>query len=197
MHGSGVYRFGDGGLYIGAWNKGLKDGKGVFYPAGSKHPSLKKLHSPRDSDHNGFLLNVEKQEAPKARVKRSLSENMPVISRFKSFRQISHRTSSLDANCILQDPAGGCICRDSSPTLSQTFNESQSEASGVNSLLYEREYMQGVLMMERVRSYSERPHKSERREAFSVKQVKKGSWIDIFGGSRSYYLKLNLQLGIR
>nr|KYP63169.1 Phosphatidylinositol-4-phosphate 5-kinase 8 [Cajanus cajan] len=163
MHGSGVYRFGDGSLYIGTWNKGLKDGKGVFYPAGSKHPSLK-LHSQHYGDDNGFLLNVEKHVAPipKARVKRSLSESIPVISRFKSFRQISHtqRTSSLNMNLIAHDPAHDlardCACDESSLTLSNSFDEDQPEAS-----------------------------------------VKKSSCLDSFKGRRSYYLKLNLQLGIR
>ncbi|KAG2410392.1 Phosphatidylinositol 4-phosphate 5-kinase [Vigna angularis] len=60
-----------------------------------------------------------------------------------------------------------------------------------------REYMQGVLNMERIRHYSEMPHKNKRQNKLSVKPVKKSSWIDIFGGRRSYYLKLNLQLGIR
>ena len=197
MHGSGVYRFGDGGLYIGAWNKGLKDGKGVFYPAGSKHPSLKKLHSPHDSDHNGFLLNVEKQEAPKARVKRSLSENMPVISRFKSFRQISHRTSSLKINLIRSDSAQDCVCHDSSLTLSNALDGDQSEASGESTLVYEREYVQGVLIMERICECSESSREKKQQNKFSVKQVKKSSCLDIFEGRRSYYLKLNLQLGIR
>lgn len=197
MHGTGVYRFGDGGLYIGTWNKGLKDGKGVFYPAGSKHPSLKKLHSPRDSDHNGFLLNVEKQEAPKARVKRSLSENMPVISRFKSFRQISHRTSSLKINLIRSDSAQDCVCHDSSLTLSNALDGDQSEASGESTLVYEREYVQGVLIMERICECSESSREKKQQNKFSVKQVKKSSCLDIFEGRRSYYLKLNLQLGIR
>ncbi|XP_020213539.1 phosphatidylinositol 4-phosphate 5-kinase 7 [Cajanus cajan] len=194
--GSGVYRFADGGLYIGTWSKGLKDGKGTFYPTGSKQPSLKKLCSLNSND-NGLLLNTEKHTPPKQKFTRSFSEKASVSGRSKSSRQISHRTSSLDSNWNLQDPAGDCICRDSSPTLSQTFSESQSEASGVNSLVFEREYMQGVLIMERTRNNSEMSHKNKRQNKFSMKQVKKSSWIDIFGGRRSYYLKLNLQLGIR
>ncbi|KAH1145576.1 hypothetical protein GLYMA_15G046400v4 [Glycine max] len=172
MHGTGVYRFGDGGLYIGTWNKGLKDGKGVFYPA-------------------------EKQEAPKARVKRSLSENMPVISRFKSFRQISHRTSSLKINLIRSDSAQDCVCHDSSLTLSNALDGDQSEASGESTLVYEREYVQGVLIMERICECSESSREKKQQNKFSVKQVKKSSCLDIFEGRRSYYLKLNLQLGIR
>ncbi|KAK7359084.1 hypothetical protein VNO77_01030 [Canavalia gladiata] len=194
--GSGVYRFADGGLYIGTWSKGLKDGKGTFYPAGSKQPSLEKWCSLKNDD-NGMLLNTEKRMAPKPKFTRSLSEKISVSGKSKGSRQISHRTSSLDPNWIRRDPAGDCICRDSLPTPSQTFNESQSEASGTNSLVYEREYMQGVLIMERIRNYSEIAHKNKRQNKFSAKQVKKSSIFNIFGGRRSYYLKLNLQLGIR
>ncbi|KAL2342185.1 hypothetical protein Fmac_010125 [Flemingia macrophylla] len=201
MHGSGVYRFGDGSLYIGTWNKGLKDGKGVFYPAGSKHPSLKKLHNQHDGDDNGFLLNVEKHVAPipKARVKRSLSESIPVMSRFKSFRQISHtqRTSSLNLNLIPQDPAQDFACDESSLIVSDSFDEDQSEASGKSTLVYEREYIQGVLIMERISECSESSHKNKQQNKFSVKHVKKSSCLNSFKGRRSYYLKLNLQLGIR
>lgn len=195
--GSGVYRFADGGVYIGTWSKGLKDGKGTFYPAGSKHPSLKKCCSPLNSDDNGFLLNTEKRVAPKSRVKRSLSEKISVSGRLKSSHQISHRTLSLDANWSHCHPALDCISHDSSLTLSHAFDEGQSEASGKSTLVYEREYMQGVLIMERISEYSELSHKNKRQNKFSVKQVKKSSCVDIFGGSRSYYLKLNLQLGIR
>ncbi|KAJ1405392.1 Phosphatidylinositol-4-phosphate 5-kinase, core [Sesbania bispinosa] len=178
----GSGRFGDGGLYIGTWSKGLKDGKGTFYPAGSKKPSLKKWCSILNNDDSGLILNKEKHMPPKSSFKRSLSEKFSVSGRSRSSRQISHRTSSLEANWSLQNPAGDCICRDSPPTLQQTFDEGN---------------MQGVLIMERTRKYSEVPHKNKRQNKFSVKQVKKSSFIDIFGSSRSYYLKLNLQLGIR
>ncbi|XP_047153536.1 phosphatidylinositol 4-phosphate 5-kinase 7-like isoform X2 [Vigna umbellata] len=194
--GSGVYKFADGGLYIGTWSKGLKDGKGIFYPAGSKQPSLKKLCS-LNSDDSGLLSNTENHKPPKQKFTRSFSEKISVSGRSKSSRQISHRTSSLDSNFSLHNPSVDCICHDSSPSLSQSLNESQSEASLSPSLVYEREYMQGVLNMERIRHYSEMPHKNKRQNKLSVKQVKKSSWIDIFGGRRSYYLKLNLQLGIR
>ncbi|XP_061365705.1 phosphatidylinositol 4-phosphate 5-kinase 7-like isoform X2 [Gastrolobium bilobum] len=198
--GYGVYRYADGGVYLGTWSKGLKDGKGTFYPAGSKQPSLRKWCSALNSVDDGLLLNTEKHMAPKSRFKRSVSEKISVSGRSKSSRQISHRTSSLDANWSLHDPADDCICRDSSPTLLQSFHDGQSEASGISTLVYEREYMQGVLIMERTRNYSDISHKNERQNKFSVKQVKESSCVDVFGGSqrrRSYYLKLNLQLGIR
>ncbi|OIW19297.1 hypothetical protein TanjilG_20422 [Lupinus angustifolius] len=194
-HGSGVYIYADGGLYFGTWSKGLKDGKGTFYPAGSKHPSIRKFSI--NSNDSGLSLNTEKHSAPKPRVKRSLSENISGISRSKCSHQISRRTTSLDAYQNLRDPAGDRTCHDSSSTVLQTFGESQSEASGTSTLVYEREYMQGVLIMERTKKYSESSHKNKRQNKFNVTPVKKSSCMDIFGGRRSYYLKLNLQLGIR
>ncbi|CAL0325064.1 unnamed protein product [Lupinus luteus] len=195
-HGSGVYRFADGGLYIGTWSKGLKDGKGTFYPAGSKHPSLRKWCSIK-GHYSGLSLNAETHMGPKSSVKRSFSEKISVSSRSKSSRQISLRTSSLDADWSLRDPAGDCICHDSSSTESQTLDGGQSEASGTSTLVYEREYMQGVLITERTRTYSDLSPKNKRQNKFSVKPVMKSSLMDIFGGRQSYYLKLNLQLGIR
>lgn len=185
--GSGVYRFSDGGLYIGTWSKGLKDGKGTYYPSGSKQPPLNKWCSILNTDDSGHI-----------RLNRRLSEKAPVSGRSKSLRHLSHRTPSLDANWSLQNPSGDCICRDSSSALLQTSNEGQSEASGMSNMVSEREYMQGVLIMERIKQYSEILHnKNKRQNKFSMKPVKKSSFMDIFEDRRSYYLKLNLQLGIR
>lgn len=176
MHGSGVYRFGDGSLYIGTWCKGLKDGKGVFYPNGCKNSSLENI--------------TERNVATKSIIKRSLSENIniPVIGRFKSMRKISYRSLTLGTNWRPPDDS-------SSLTLSHAFDEDQSETLGKRTLVYEREYVQGVLIMERISEHSS--CKIKQQNKFSVDQVNKSSLVDIFGGQRSYYLKLNLQLGIR
>ncbi|XP_057416588.1 phosphatidylinositol 4-phosphate 5-kinase 7-like isoform X2 [Lotus japonicus] len=198
--GSGVYKFADGGIYIGTWSKGLKDGKGTFYPAGSKKPSLKRWCSVlNNDDDDDSILSSKEHVAPKSSIKRSLSEKLSVSARSKSSHhgQVSHRTASSDANWSIENPAGDCICCDSAPTLSQTLNEGQPEASGNRALVYEREYVQGVLIMERVGKYSDVSHKNKRPNKFSMKQVKKSSFMDILGGRRTYYLKLNLQLGIR
>lgn len=188
--GSGVYRFSDGGLYIGTWSKGLKDGKGTFYPSGSKQPSLKKWCTNLHSDENC--------KVPNSRFNRSLSEKARASGRSKSSRHLSQSTSLLDENCVIQSPADDCICRDSSSALPRISNEGQSEVSVVSNMVFEREYMQGVLIVERLREYSEKPHnKNKRQSKFSMKQVKKSSFIGTFQDRRSYYLKLNLQLGIR
>lgn len=196
-HGSGVYRFADGGVYIGTWSRDLKDGKGTFYPAGSKHPSLKKWCSSLTNDNNGSILNSKEHGASKSRVKRSLSEKASVSSSLRGSHHISQRTSSLDANWNRLDPAQESIRHDSSCTLSLTSDEGQSEAPDKITWVYEREYMQGVLIMERTRKYSELSHRNKWQNKFSVQQVNTSSCVDFFGGRRSYYLKLNLQLGIR
>ncbi|CAL0329916.1 unnamed protein product [Lupinus luteus] len=195
-HGSGVHRFVDGGIYIGTWSKGLKDGKGTFYPAGCKHPSLKRWCSINSND-SGLSLITEKHMSPNSRVKRSLSAKISGSIRSKSSCQISQRTSSMNADRSLREPAGDCICHDSPSTVSQPSDEGQSEPSGRRTSVYEREYMQGVLIMERTRKHSESSHKIKQQIKQSLKPVKKSSFMDNFGGCQSYYLKLNLQLGIR
>ncbi|KAF7803634.1 phosphatidylinositol 4-phosphate 5-kinase 7-like isoform X1 [Senna tora] len=196
-HGSGVFRFADGGVYIGTWSRGLKDGKGTFYPSGSKHPSLKKWCSSLNTGDNGSISNSKEHGAKKSRVKRSLSEKVSVSGSSRSSRHITHRTASLDANWNQYDPAQESTHRDSSRALSLTSDEGQSEAPEKITWVYEREYMQGVLIMERTRKYSELSHKKKWQNTFTAQQVKKSSCVDIFGGRQSYYLKLNLQLGIR
>ncbi|KAI4296247.1 hypothetical protein L6164_036220 [Bauhinia variegata] len=197
-HGSGVYRFGDGGLYIGTWSKGLKDGKGTFYPAGSKQPSLRKW-SRSLSCNSGPLLNSKENGARKSRVKRCTSEKVSASGSLGSSFHISlsQRTSSLDENVMLCDHALEGVSHDSSHNFAQTFGEGQPEEPHQSNSVHEREYMQGVLIMERIRKHSESSDKNKRQNKFSVKQVKKSSCLDIFRGRRSYYLKLNLQLGIR
>ncbi|KAK4846286.1 hypothetical protein QYF36_015431 [Acer negundo] len=206
-NGSGVYRFSNGGYYFGTWTKGLKDGKGKFYPAGSKHPSLRKLCSTLgyddddDDDANSLFshsssINTEESRIRKPSVKRSLSEKISGSGFFRSSGRISHRTLSLSDNRNLQDPAVKFICDNSSCKLSHVSNEGQSAVQDESTVVFEREYMQGVLIKEEVRN-AELPHKVKQRSKFSVKEVKRSSCVDIIDGNRSYYLMLNLQLGIR
>ncbi|XP_028800956.1 phosphatidylinositol 4-phosphate 5-kinase 7 isoform X2 [Neltuma alba] len=196
-HGSGVYRFAEGGLYIGTWSRGLKDGKGTFFPAGCKHPSLKKWCSSLSNDDDGSNLNSEEHRPPKSKVKRSLSEKVSVSGSLRNSHHISHRTSSLDSSWTRHPPPQECICDDYSRRLPLTSDGGHSEDPDKITWVYEREYMQGVLIMEKTRKYSEVSRKNKWQNKFGVQQVKPSSCVDIFGGSRSYYLKLNLQLGIR
>ena len=198
-HGYGIYRFVDGGYYFGTWSQGLKDGKGLFYPAGSKHPYLKKLSSSCNYDNDGKnLLSLNSEgKSQKSIVKRSLSEKISVGGFLKSSSRISHGGVSLKENCSSSDSARDILFHDSSCTLFNSSEVGQQESQEGNTLVYEREYMQGVLIKEKMRNYAEIPRKHKEHNKFHADQVKKNSCIDIFEGRRSHYLRLNLQLGIR
>ncbi|XP_071721773.1 LOW QUALITY PROTEIN: phosphatidylinositol 4-phosphate 5-kinase 7-like [Rutidosis leptorrhynchoides] len=201
--GFGIYKFGeDGSYYFGTWSKGLKDGKGTFYPAGSKHiPELKTIGSSLEFNSNKkdnvALSNSYLDHERKPRVARSLSERIPIGSIIKSnsFRRASRRGSSLDVSAELSDQS--VTCRDSSSRFSdENRNGVEEDEERNNTLIYEREYMQGVLIKERVKS-SASLSKRKAKNLFHSKETKKKSCIQIFDSHRSYYLMLNLQLGIR
>ncbi|XP_031250063.1 phosphatidylinositol 4-phosphate 5-kinase 7-like isoform X1 [Pistacia vera] len=203
-HGSGVYRFADGGYYFGTWSKGLKDGKGKFYPAGSKHPSVNMFSGTLGNDDSEKMIlsqnssmDSKELKTPKPRVKRSISEKIPVGGILKSSGRISHRTTSLDERSIFCDSAKGLVCNNSPCKFLHTSDEGQREEHESSTVVYEREYTQGVLIKEIVRNCAELQRKGKRQSKFSVKEVKKRSCVDIFEGHQSYYLMLNLQLGIR
>lgn len=203
-HGYGTYKFANGGYYYGLWNRGLKDGKGMFYPAGSKHPSLEKCCSSHEynDDGNSLLscsMNSEEQSAKRVSVKRSLSEKISIGGILRSSSRISHRskTASLNENYSPCDPSGDDFpCHNPSCTSFHTSEEGQHESDN-NNLVYEREYMQGVLIKERIKNYAEISQKCKQQNKFQENDSKKSSWLGIFEGHRSNFLRLNLQLGIR
>ncbi|XP_043721609.1 phosphatidylinositol 4-phosphate 5-kinase 8-like isoform X2 [Telopea speciosissima] len=204
-HGSGFYRFADGGYYFGTWTKGLKDGKGTFYPVGAKLPSLKKWYNSvgyYDMKHSLLShtssANLEDFDPKKPRVKRSLSEKLSIGGIFRSPGRISLRAKSLDGAFRVGDPVGEAPLLDSSHSLSFSSNEDQNKVQDHCNLVYEREYMQGVLIKERVRNdAAELSHKNKWRNKIQPKEQRKKPGQAIFKGHRSYYLMLNLQLGIR
>ncbi|XP_024026158.1 phosphatidylinositol 4-phosphate 5-kinase 7 isoform X1 [Morus notabilis] len=201
-HGNGIYRYADGGYYFGTWSQDLKDGKGIFYPAGSKHPYLMKCCSSRDYDKEGknllssSSLNSE-GKAQTSIVKRSLSEKISVGGFLKSSSRISHGATLLKQNFRTSSSSRNFLCHDPSCTLSNTIEGGQYVSQDSDSLVYEREYMQGVLIKERIRKYTELSKKCKEPNSFHTDKAKKASCIDIFEGRRSHYLRLNLQLGIR
>jgi 1-phosphatidylinositol-4-phosphate 5-kinase len=110
--------------------------------------------------------------------------------------RLSQRNALLDEKWSLCNPSGEFIYREPSCTLSQTSEEGQSGVQNNSTVVYEREYLQGVLKNEKVRG-TELSRKTKQRKKFHVKEAKRKSCVDIFEGQRSYYLMLNLQLGIR
>ncbi|XP_030459126.1 phosphatidylinositol 4-phosphate 5-kinase 8-like isoform X1 [Syzygium oleosum] len=202
-HGSGIYRFADGAYYFGTWSRGLKDGKGTYYPAGSKHPSLKKWCSGGYNDKGKNLsphsssLAFEESTAPKTFINRSYSEKVSMGGLLRNSGRISSRAMSLDENWSLLDPERELVSQESSSQVPEVPEERQDKMQDGSSLVYEREYMQGVLILERIRNYEELMHKTKQKNKFHGKESKKRPCMDMPLGDRSYYLKLNLQLGIR
>ncbi|KAG9147518.1 hypothetical protein Leryth_007321 [Lithospermum erythrorhizon] len=194
-HGYGCYRFSDGSYYFGNWTKGLKDGRGTFYPAGHGDLSSRRCSSLRLEDKRKRLVShgssVSSEESVKPNAKRSLSEK--ISNRFlRSSGSISRR-SSLNDQCSLNVSTRELISSDTSCEPSQFYDEAPGEVDN-NTIACEREYMQGVLIKERIRKIAKSKNKLSK---FHGNEVKKKSCVDFFEGHKSYLLMLNLQLGIR
>lgn len=201
-HGSGMCRFADGGYYFGKWSRGIKDGKGTFYPAGCKPPSLKKWHNSLGCDNKFFVLSQssslksEEGQATRPSVNRSLSMKIFSGGVFRRTDRISQRASLLEENLSLCDPARDLRGHEYSGMSSYTSEEGQHQTQDYCTFYYEREYMQGVLIKERTRRYAELSHKTKQHKKFDVKEATRSSCLNIFKDRKSYYLMLNLQLGI-
>ncbi|XP_022725529.1 phosphatidylinositol 4-phosphate 5-kinase 7-like isoform X2 [Durio zibethinus] len=200
-HGYGIYQYADGGYYSGTWTRGLKDGKGIFYPAVSKCPLKKScIYVGYDNGHKSVLsqcssLNLEECMDKKPSVKRSLSEIISVNGVLRSSRRMSHKTAE---NSRLSDSSTEFIIRNnSSGTFSLDSDAGQSEMQENTAVVYEREYMQGVMIKERIRDYTELSLQAEGQTKCHAKETKKSTCIGIIKSKNSYHLMLDLQLGIR
>ncbi|XP_024959323.1 phosphatidylinositol 4-phosphate 5-kinase 8-like isoform X2 [Cynara cardunculus var. scolymus] len=165
-HGSGVYRFADGSYYFGMWTKGLKDGQGTFYPAGSTHPSSRRLGKKKVLVTPSSSFRSESLKDRTRSIGRSLSDKFSISGFFRDSGQISSKRTSLAEEWSIGDSAREFSAFDKTDTLSHTSDE-------------------GLL------------DKKEQPRKFQMKEVKKRSFADLFEGNKSYYLMLNLQLGIR
>lgn len=190
-HGSGCHRFADGSHFFGTWSRGLKDGRGVFYPSESKHPfldiwydSLTSFDGLHGAPFHGELRNSHRDK--KLRPNRSISHKWPMRSFLKCSGRISNRTT-LHHSWIVGDSYG--------PSLDNTRGYSSSSEDHVP--VFEREYAQGVLIMERIRNATcGLPDRISKLQMARPKDTRRPCKT-IIKGDKSYYLMLNLQLGIR
>ncbi|ONK65469.1 uncharacterized protein A4U43_C07F37430 [Asparagus officinalis] len=107
--------------------------------------------------------------------------------------RISHGATSLDEVLDGGDSAGNIPSQRNALMLPSSSVDAQNSRG----VVYDREYMQGVLVKEQVRDHDSRmQHKSKRKHKVDAKQVK-GPGQTIYRGHKSYFLMLNLQLGIR
>lgn len=202
-HGTGLYIYADGNYYFGTWSKGLKDGKGTFYPAGSKNSPPKKWSNLGEEDsrkilllHSPSLTSVE-SGALRSNVHRSLSEKVLTGGLLRNSGRISHRSVSLDENWSALDPDKELASDEELCIVSDVPCEDQHGMVNDSTKFYEREYMQGVLIKEKVRKNAKPLAKSKEKNKFTGKEAEPRSCADIPIIHRSYYLMLNLQLGIR
>lgn len=196
-HGSGYYKFADGSYYFGTWSRGIKDGQGTLYPAGSKLPKHQKYCDPnvynyRKQRLSDVVINSGGSKNNRSNSKKNCPNRWNVVNCFRHSGRISHRPTSVDCvldggNSVVNMPSEGNV-----PALTCSFVDAQNEGD----VVYDREYVQGVLIMERTRIHNpfisdkdKRKHKAEAKE--------KGPGETIYKGHKSYYLMLNLQLGIR
>ena len=66
-----------------------------------------------------------------------------------------------------------------------------------SNVVWEREYIQGVLVKERTKNNAKVLSKKEQQRIFLMEEMKRKSTLDIFESRKSNYMMLNLQLGIR
>ncbi|XP_017247644.1 phosphatidylinositol 4-phosphate 5-kinase 7 [Daucus carota subsp. sativus] len=201
-HGSGYYRFADGSYYFGTWTKGLKDGRGTYYPTGSKSPDIKNWCSfnIHKVDREGVLsrslsVGLEESKVIKPSFKRSLSERISFTKYVRGSGRISSKSISLDEDWSLNNTTIDFATCDMSCMLSHSSGEGRKCTQDNDVVAYEREYMQGILIKERIMNKAGPSGKSRKR--CKGKEATKKSCLNISKGNRSYFLMLNLQLGIR
>nr|GEX79495.1 phosphatidylinositol 4-phosphate 5-kinase 8-like isoform X1 [Tanacetum cinerariifolium] len=180
-HGSGVYRFADGSYYFGIWTKGLKDGRGTFYPAGSRCRYSQRLGK------KDFKKDIKRT------ITRRLSRKVSINLFNKDSRQKSSKRIVMEEDGNIHDSI-----LENTDILSHTSDiEGESEADDEKVVICDREYVQGVLIKESTNSDVGLSYKREQQRKYHRIEVKKKSPSEIFDGIKSYYLMLNLQLGIR
>ncbi|KAK8967217.1 Phosphatidylinositol 4-phosphate 5-kinase 1 [Platanthera guangdongensis] len=111
--------------------------------------------------------------------------------------KMSNRPTTYDGYCDFGDSFGSISLSDKWLTHFTLSNGGQSELQNDVNVVYEREYMQGVLKMERmVNQHLLKPGINKRLHK-NPKNPVGGRGETIYRGHKSYYLMLNLQLGIR
>ncbi|PKA63759.1 Phosphatidylinositol 4-phosphate 5-kinase 1 [Apostasia shenzhenica] len=202
-HGLGYYYYADGSCYFGTWSRGLKDGRGTLYPVGTRLPHhLKFLESDFSNEWSWNLFSSAIIKSKRCKIKEFAAKisgaSMHTISNlFWRSRRISHRPTSSDGLCDFGDSCRSIPLSDSPAMLASSSGEVLSECEIDSIVVYEREYMQGVLKMERaVSRESMKPEINKRHQKLQKNPVG-GRGETIYKGHKSYYLMLNLQLGIR
>lgn len=129
--------------------------------------------------------------------KRNNSCRCKIISLMGQSGRISNRPTACDGYCDFEDSCGSIPLNENIVTLSSLSHDDQSEHQNDINVIYEREYMQGVLKMERIISQNLLKPEKNKMLKKNQKNPVGGHGETIYKGHKSYHLMLNLQLGIR
>lgn len=192
-HGKGYCKYASGVCYIGTWDRGLKDGHGIFYQPGSKmpcnlevsecvtiHDGTSAPSSSNDKINIGLLFLLQK-----------LCNKWGLHRPFHRPRRISNGTTP-----ISYDNSGNHLSQDIS-NKSLSIDKCLEDSEVDKDLVYEREYVQGVLILEQPKGQDSGMLDSDETQENTWRKQARGPMETIYKGHRSYYLMLNLQLGIR
>ncbi|KAI5060162.1 hypothetical protein GOP47_0024582 [Adiantum capillus-veneris] len=212
-HGHGVYSWKDGSTYAGTWSRGVKDGKGTFIPARSSSSLLRQDSSEDKScdfrmlpstsgtvsyekdqrDSRGFMLYSDGLCHGKLTISESSTSSDSGLEDCPSFERSWSLDESFDRFVILDDEAY-VVKRQDSVSEKSTLTEQDAPTSSI----FERHYVQGVLVTEVVKGDSSklasRPLTTQ-RSTRARESIRAGETIS--RGHQSYELMLSLQLGIR
>ena len=192
-HGKGYCKYASGACYIGTWDRGVKDGHGIFYQPGSKIPCNLEV-SECATNNDGTSASSSSNEKVKVGLLfllQNLCNKWGLRRFFHRPRRISNGTTP-----IFVDDSGNHLPQDP-PNKSLSSKEHLQNSDVHKDLVYEREYIQGVLISEQPKGKHSGMLDSGETQENTWQKQERGPMETIYKGHRSYFLMLNLQLGIR
>lgn len=193
-HGKGYCKYASGACYIGTWDRGLKDGHGTFYQPGSKIPCNLEVSDCLTS-HDGTSASSSSNE----KITIGLLFLLQKLCKNWRLRRFLHRPRRISNGTtpVFDDNSGSHLCQDVSSKSFSADDQCLQDSEVDKDSVYEREYVQGVLIMEQPKNEDSRMSESGIAQENNWEKQAKGPMETIYKGHRSYYLMLNLQLGIR
>uniref|UniRef100_M8CIE8 1-phosphatidylinositol-4-phosphate 5-kinase n=1 Tax=Aegilops tauschii TaxID=37682 RepID=M8CIE8_AEGTA len=196
MHGYGLYTWEDGGYYLGIWTRGVKDGKGTFFPKSRGVLVEHELYID-DLRKRGVLPDITNVMQCS-----SSFENDTNVGVNRGGARLSRRNNlSFDQQSPSEKPSLQRRWSIGMAKPSAGDSETQGCENSADSSLevLEREYAQGVLISEIVlnNGNSETSKNARRRRQSKAAKDVKRPGETIIKGHMSYDLMLSLQLGIR
>uniref|UniRef100_A0A0D3FMX1 Phosphatidylinositol 4-phosphate 5-kinase n=1 Tax=Oryza barthii TaxID=65489 RepID=A0A0D3FMX1_9ORYZ len=193
-HGKGYCKYASGACYIGTWDRGLKDGHGTFYQPGSKIPCNLEVSDCLTS-HDGTSASSSSNE----KITIGLLFLLQKLCKNWRLRRFLHRPRCISNGTtpVFDDNSGSHLCQDVSSKSFSADDQCLQDSEVDKDSVYEREYVQGVLIMEQPKNEDSRMSESGIAQENNWEKQAKGPMETIYKGHRSYYLMLNLQLGIR